>query len=171
MPSLIPAALAVVFSALVLTAALKDVTSYTIPNWISLALVTAFPVAALVAGLPLAAVAQNALVGVAALMAGMAMFALRWLGGGDAKLFASVALWLGWPAGAPFLMTTAVAGGGLALLLLALRAPALRPYVLSGPAWFTRLARPGEAAPYGVAIAFGALVAFPQTLFAAGLGL
>lgn len=171
MSPLLAAALAIVFSALVLTAALKDVTSYTIPNWISLALVAAFPLAALASGLPLTLIAQNAGIGLVALLAGMAMFALRWLGGGDAKLFAAVALWLGWPALLPFLITTALAGGGLALLLLSLRAPVIRPYVLVGPDWFTRLARPGEAAPYGVAIALGALAAFPQTLFAAGLGL
>ena len=43
-----------VFPALVITAALRDVVSYTIPNWISVALIAAFPVAALAQGLPLA---------------------------------------------------------------------------------------------------------------------
>lgn len=171
MQTLLAAALAALFSALVLTAALKDVTSYTIPNWIPLALLAGFPAAALASSLPLLAIGEHAAVGVVALAAGMMMFALRWLGGGDAKLFAAVALWLGWPAVTPFLVATALSGGGLALVLLTLRAPALRPFVLVGPSWFTRLARPGEAAPYGVAIAFGALVAFPQTLFATGLGL
>lgn len=168
---LLAAALAILFSALVLTAALKDVTSFTIPNWISLALLAGFPAAALASGMPLLVIGENVGIGVIALFAGMAMFALRWLGGGDAKLFAVVALWLGWPAVIPFLVATAVSGGVLALTLLMMRSPAFRPYVLVGPAWFTRLAKPGESAPYGVAIAFGALVAFPQTLFAAGLGL
>ena len=42
--------LVLVFPALVITAALRDVVSYTIPNWISLALIAAFPVAALAQG-------------------------------------------------------------------------------------------------------------------------
>lgn len=171
MSPLLAAALALLFSALVLTAALKDLTSFTIPNWISLALLAAFPVAALAAGMPLLAVGQNVGVGVAALLGGMAMFALGWLGGGDAKLFAAVALWLGWPAVGPFLAVTALCGGGLAVILLMLRAPACRPLATMGPAWFAKLAQPGESAPYGVAIACGALAAFPQTLFATGLGL
>ena len=52
---------------------------------------------------------------VAALVAGMAMFALGWIGGGDAKLFAACGLWLGGAAIFPFLAWTAIAGGGLAV--------------------------------------------------------
>lgn len=48
----------------------------------------------------------------------------------------------------------------------------VRPYVLSGPAWVGRLATPGENVPYGVAIAVGALAAFPAcALMAAFPGL
>jgi prepilin peptidase CpaA len=43
--------------------------------------------------------------------------------------------------------------------------------VLSGPAWFTRLAEPKENVPYGVAIAVGALAAFPGSVLMQGLGL
>src|SRR4051812_30411883 len=90
--------LLLVFPALVIFAGLKDLTSYTIPNWISLALIAAFPLAALAAGLPLAGLGLHAGVGAAALVAAMVMFALGWIGGGDAKLFAAAGLWLGWPA-------------------------------------------------------------------------
>ena len=38
-----------------------------------------------------------------------------------------------------------------------------------GPSWFTRLAEPGENVPYGVAIAVGALVAFPASPLMGGL--
>jgi prepilin peptidase CpaA len=99
----------------------------------------------------------------------MAMFALGWIGGGDAKLFAAAALWLGWPAAATYAAWTGVAGGGLALALLALRSGYLRPYVVTGPAWFSRLAEPGENVPYGVAIAAGALAAFPASPWMAAL--
>jgi len=39
--------------------------------------------------------------------------------------------------------------------------------VVTGPAWFSRLAEPGENVPYGVAIAAGALLAFPASPFMA----
>ncbi len=161
MSPLLQATLLSVFPAMTIVAALRDATSYTIPNWISGVLVLAFPVVALMLGLPLSGLGVHGIVGVIALLAGMAMFALGWIGGGDAKLFAAAGLWLGWPAGATYLCVTAVAGGALAVGLLGLRSMWLRPYVQNGPAWFGRLATPGENVPYGVAIAVGALAAFP----------
>jgi len=167
MPHLVQALFVAVFPALVITAALRDVTSYTIPNWISLALVAGFGPAALAMGLPLPVLGLHLGVGVLGLVAGMAMFALGWIGGGDAKVFAAGALWLGWPAVGAYAALTGLAGGGLALTLLALRSGYLRPYVVTGPAWFSRLAEPGENVPYGLAIAVGALLAFPASPFMA----
>jgi prepilin peptidase CpaA len=157
--------LALAFPALVLTAAFRDLTSYTIPNWISLALVAAFIPASLACGLTFQSIALHVGVAAAALVAGMAMFAFRWIGGGDAKLFAAAALWLGWPSAAPFVLMTGLAGGGLAMALLALRSVWLRPLASQGPGWLARLAAPEEAVPYGLAIALGALVAFAQSPF------
>ena len=163
--------LILVFPALVVTGALRDLVSYTIPNWLSAVLVAGFPIAALAMGAPLPTVGLHFAIGAAALVAGMIMFALRWIGGGDAKLFAAAALWLGWPALMPFLAVTGLAGGALAVGLLGLRSPLLRGYVLNGPAWFVRLAEPEENVPYGVAIAVGALAAFPGSTLMQGLGL
>ena len=154
------------FPALVIVGGVRDLVSYRIPNWISLALLAAFVPAALLgwaAGAPLSVLGLHLAVGAAALVAGVVMWSLRWIGGGDAKLFAAAALWIGWPAAGMYLAVTGLAGGALAVLLLQLRAPFLRGYVLSGPAWFTRLAQPGENVPYGVAIAIGALAAFPAS--------
>src|SRR5690349_11882575 len=106
------------FPVLVIAAALKDLTSFTIPNWIPLLLIGAFPIAAVGLGLGWPAAGLHLAIGVAALVAGMAMFAARWIGGGDAKLFAAAALWLGWPAALSYLFMTALAGGGLAALLI-----------------------------------------------------
>ena len=99
------------FPVLVIVGGLKDLTSYTIPNWIPLALMAAFPLAAIAQGLSLPLIGLQLAVGVAALFAGMAMFALRWIGGGDAKLFAAAGLWLGWPAVFTFAMVTGLCGG------------------------------------------------------------
>ncbi len=157
--ALIPA---VAFPALVLWAALRDATTMTIPNRLTLALAAAFVPAALAAGLAPTGWALAAAAGAAALVAGVAMFALGWVGGGDAKLFAACGLWVGASAAAPFLLWTAVAGGVLAGLLLVGRHWA-QFYPGFGPAWFQRLTTRGEGVPYGVAIAAGALAAFPSS--------
>ena len=156
-----------IFPALVILGGTRDLISYRIPNGVSLALIAGFPLASLALGLPLPTAGLCCAVGAAGLVAGMAMFALRWIGGGDAKLFAAAALWLGWPAAMPFLAVTGLAGGALAVGLLAVRSVWLRPLVAAGPPWLNRLAEPGENVPYGLAIAMGALAAFPSSPFAA----
>ncbi len=157
------------FPLFMILGAVLDLVSYRIPNWVSGALVAAFLGAAasvVAAGAPLSVVGVDIAVGIAALLAGVAMFALGWIGGGDAKLFAAAALWLGWPALPTFLPATTLACGAVALLLVALRSEVVRPLARGRPSWFARLAEPGESVPYGVAIAAGALAAFPASDFA-----
>ena len=166
---IVAAALVLAFPALAIVAAVKDATSYTIPNWISLALIGLFPSAALAVGLPLPTLGVHLALGFAALVVGMIMFSLRWIGGGDAKLFAALALWVGWPGMLTLTLGAAQVGGLLALFLLLARSVALRPLMLLGPRWVVRLAEPGEGVPYGVAIAAGALWALPASPFAAAL--
>ena len=159
-PDLIKTVVLGLFAALVVVAALKDLSSFTIPNWISIALALAFAPAALVAHVPLSSVGISFAVAFVVLLFAAGMFAMGWIGGGDAKLMAASALWVGLRGIAPFALYTGLAGGALALILVALRSAWLLPLAAAGPAWAKRLATPGEAAPYGVAIAIGALAAF-----------
>jgi len=154
--------LLLIFPALAIVAALKDATSYTIPNWISLALIAAFVPAAAFSGASLPAIGLCLASGLCALLLGMGMFAAGWIGGGDAKLFAASVLWLGWPAAAPFMLVTGMAGGALTLGLLTLRSGWFEPVLAGSPAWVRKLGAKGGDIPYGVAIAVGALAAFPQ---------
>jgi prepilin peptidase CpaA len=159
-PELLRSLALTLFAGLVILAALTDLASFTIPNWISVALALAFAPAAFAAGVSLGAIGLSFAVGLGMLVAAAGMFALGWLGGGDAKLMTAAALWLGLKGLGPFVIFTGLAGGALALALLGLRSAWLRPYTQAGPAWARRLATPGESAPYGVAIAVGALAAF-----------
>ena len=157
-----------IFPAVVVIAAVRDATSYTIPNWLSAALALAFFPAALGVGLAPATIGLCAASGAAALAAGVAMFAAGWIGGGDAKLFAACALWLGLGAIGAFLAWTALFGGGLAVaLLLARRSPVA---AFRGPPWVGRLLEPAGEVPYGVAIAAGAMAAFPSSAIFQALG-
>jgi prepilin peptidase CpaA len=154
------AALAV-FPLLMIAAALCDVATMTIPNRISLLLAPGFFVAALLVRLPPEAIAWHAGVGAVALLVAAGGFALGWLGGGDAKLLAAACLWVGPGAAIRLVVATAIAGGVLALVILLARAT---PWLYGrGPEWLRRLLTPQGAIPYGVAIAAGALAAFPAS--------
>lgn len=171
MLALLAAALVLCFLALVLSAAFSDAMTFIIPNWISLALLAMFPVAGLAAGLPLTTLGLQLGLGFGALVIGAGMFAMGWMGGGDAKLIAAAVLWLGLPALPGFLVATAMAGGSLAVTLLMLRSVHFRAVVALGPRWVNRLADSNQGIPYGVAIAIGTLFAIQDSPFAAAVGL
>jgi prepilin peptidase CpaA len=160
-----------VMPALVIVAGLKDLTSMKIPNWISGLLVLFFLPAALAVGLAPIEIATHLGVAVAALAVGAGMFALRWIGGGDAKLMAAACLWLGLQGSGMFLLWTGVMGGLFCLALLFARFHS-RPYLAGAPGWLVHLMEPKGDIPYGVAIAAGALMAYPASplmaLFVAG---
>lgn len=160
-----------VMPALVIVAGLRDLTTMKIPNWISGALVVSFLPAALAVGLAPIDMAIHLGVAAAALVVGAGMFALRWIGGGDAKLMAAACLWLGVEGSGMFLLFTGVMGGLFCLILIFARAHS-RPYLLGAPGWVVHLMEPKGDIPYGVAIAAGALMAYPASplmaLFIAG---
>ena len=155
------------FPLLVLAAAAKDLTSFTIPNWISLGLFAGWVPAAGAAfafGVPAGELISSLGVGLGALVVGMGMFAMHWIGGGDAKLMAAAALWLGAPGLAPFLMWTTLTGGALTFMLIAARRHGAAFVGYTGPDadhWVGRLMDRQRDVPYGVAICVGALAAFP----------
>ena len=151
-----------VLPVLVIAAGLTDLTTMTIPNWISLLLILGFVPAAIAVGLTPGQIALHFGIALAGLFLGAGLFALNMLGGGDAKLMAAASLWLGLDGSLVFILGTAVAGGLFSLgLILARAAPGLAP--AGGPAWLGRLLTPKGDIPYGVAIAAGALVAFPHS--------
>jgi prepilin peptidase CpaA len=142
-------------------AAASDLLTMRIANSVSLGLVVAFLVIALIAGMTAEEMLIHFAIGAALLVAGMLLFGLNLVGGGDVKLLAAAGLWIGYDQLAPFLLYVTIFGGALALLLLAYRRfPAT---ALPLPAWAARLHAEGEGMPYGIAIAAGALVVYPLT--------
>jgi prepilin peptidase CpaA len=150
------------FPALMIAAALFDVTSMTIPNRISAALVLGFYPTAFLIGLSPMTVLICTGVGVGMLLLGMGMFALRWIGGGDAKVLAAAGLWIGLAAFPTFLAWTAITGGLFGMGLILARTW-MQPYAGHAPRWVGRLLEPKGDIPYGVAICAGALAAFPES--------
>jgi prepilin peptidase CpaA len=150
-----------VLPALLALAAGWDLASYTIPNVLPLAIIGAFLVFALVAGLSGAVFGGHLAAGAVGLAAGFALFAAGLIGGGDAKLFAATALWFGFHDLAYYALFASVLGGGLTLVLLAMRQIPL-PALLARQPWLLRLHDTRAGIPYGAALAAGALIVLPQ---------
>ena len=148
------------FFALCLFAALIDIETLTIPNWLNGWLAFLFVPTAIVAMPGWDVVGLQALVGVIAFIASVALFFLGVYGGGDAKFIPAVLLWVG-PAGvAPFLVATAMAGGVLTILIVIMRA--LMPQGVT-PGFGVATFEDRKGIPYGVAIAAGAFYAAPAS--------
>ncbi len=139
-----------------------DLASFTIPNFLPIALLAAFALFAPVAHLPLSAIGLHLLAGFLGLFIGVTLFALGYIGGGDAKLFAAVLLWLGFKDILSYTLVASIAGGLLTLGLLLLRQWPL-PSALSRRAWIAKLHDARSGVPYGVALAAGAFALLPQT--------
>ena len=147
---------------LLAVAAGYDLTSYTIPNLLNLAVIAVFPLFAIAVGLPLSSVGWHLLAGFAGLGVGFLLFALGWIGGGDAKLFAGIALWLGFTDLAAYTLFASVFGGALTLALLVMRQWPLPEKLLAQP-WIVKLHDARSGIPYGVALALGAFVLLPHS--------
>jgi prepilin peptidase CpaA len=139
-----------------------DLASFTIPNFLTAALLGVFVLFALAAGLTLTAIGWHLLAGLLGLFVGFTLFALGYIGGGDAKLFAGVALWLGFKDLAPYALLASVFGGALTLGLMLLRQCPL-PAGLERQAWIVNLHDARSGIPYGVALAAGAFILLPST--------
>lgn len=150
-----------VFTAALLLAALWDVSTLTIPNLLTAGLTIAFFGAAPLSGMPLGIMGGHVLLGLIGLVVGMLLFAGGFVGGGDAKLLAAAALWIGWSELGVFLIWTALAGGALAIIMDGFR----RIPFPASTQWISRLHNPEQGIPYGVAIAVGGFVAIPETIW------
>jgi prepilin peptidase CpaA len=160
---MVATALVIVILPLILAVAAGwDLASYTIPNFLSIALIGLFAVFAVAAGLTVPAIGWHLLAGAAGLAVGFTLFALGWIGGGDAKLFAAVALWLGFRDLLDYTLLASAFGGALTLGLLALRQWPL-PQMLARQAWIVNLHDHRSGIPYGVALAVGAFILLPNT--------
>lgn len=151
-----------VFPVAMAFAAANDLFTMKIPNRIPMALVGGFVVVAVLTRMPLDVFGMNLAVAFAVLAATFSLFAFNLLGGGDAKLIAAGALWIGPAHIVDYLLFTTIFGGVLCLAILAYRrwVPAAAIAVVG---WAHRLHTDKGPVPYGIAIAAAALTVFPTT--------
>jgi prepilin peptidase CpaA len=150
------------FPALMAFAAASDLFTMTISNRVSLALVAGFLVLALLSGMGLYDILSHVGAGAVVLAVAFGCFAMGWVGGGDAKVAAGAALWFGFGHLMDYLVYASLFGGALTLLLLQFRQWPL-PYALAGQAWLLKLHAKESGIPYGIALAIGALMIYPET--------
>lgn len=155
-------AILVVFPAAMAYAAASDLVTMTIPNWLCLLLVAAFGLCAAAIGFGWSAVGWNLAAGLLMLTLCFGLFAAGWIGGGDAKLAAATALWLGFEQLLPYLFVATLVGGVLTVVLVKLREAPL-PGLAKGWSWAQRLHGVEKGVPYGIALAAAALVVLPDT--------
>lgn len=147
---------------LLIVAAVSDLMTMTIPNRIALIAAAAFFAVAAASGMSLELLGLHVGAGLLVLVIAFACFAFGWIGGGDAKLAAVIALWFGFADLMNFLLYAALFGGLLTLALMAFRKlPIL--YALYLPSWALRLYDSKNGIPYGVALAAAAILLYPET--------
>jgi prepilin peptidase CpaA len=120
--------------------------------------------------MPSQAILSHIGAGTAVLAVTFVFFSRGWIGGGDAKLAAATALWLGFDQLLNYLVYASLFGGILTLIIMRFRLMPL-PAALAGQDWAKRLHRMDAGVPYGIALALAALAVYPNTAWMKSLGL
>jgi prepilin peptidase CpaA len=150
------------FPAMMAFAASSDLFTMTISNQVALVLIAGFFALALMAGMPVEQMMWHAGAGAAVLLVTFLFFSRGWIGGGDAKLAAATALWLGVDHLMDYLLYASMFGGILTLAMIRFRLMPL-PKALAEQEWVKRLHRLDGGVPYGIALAAAALLIYPDT--------
>ncbi|MBI4274953.1 MAG: prepilin peptidase [Rhizobiales bacterium] len=158
------------FPAMMAFAASSDLLTMTISNRLSVALVGGFFVMALVTGLPGMAIVSHLGAALIVLAVTFVLFARGWIGGGDAKLAAATALWLGFDQLLNYFVYASLFGGILTIAVIKFRLVPL-PALLAQQEWAQRLHRSDAGVPYGIALAVAALCVYPDTPWMKSLGM
>lgn len=150
------AALALSFATLSLSKlSFEDVWTRRLPNfWVS-AYAGLFLCAAFALSFDWATIAWHFFAAFVALLVGASLFALRWLGGGDVKLWAAVMFWAGPNLWLQALVIGTLAGGVVALLSLLAAKLTRLPRVPGQGIW--RLLSADRGVPYGVGLSLAGM--------------
>src|SRR3979411_412159 len=150
------------FPALMAFVAASDLFTMTISNRVSLALAAGFRALALLSGMGLYDIFSHVGAGAAVLAVAFACFAMGWVGGGDAKVAAAAGLGVGLGQLLNCLLSGSLFARPLTLVLPQFRQWPL-PYPFAGQAWLLKLHAKESGIPYGIALAIGALMIYPET--------
>ncbi|MCG5482733.1 MAG: prepilin peptidase [Sinorhizobium meliloti] len=143
-------------------AAFSDLFTMTIPNRVSVILLSTFPVVALLTGFDFVEVCFHMAAAAAVFAVCFCLFATNVMGGGDVKLLTASAVWFGFtPSLTIFILYVSVFGGLLTLVVLFLRSQ--DDLILGARIPIPRLLLTAKKIPYGIAIACGGFAAYPSS--------
>ena len=157
-----------VFPVLVVWAAVTDFMTMTIANRVSVGLAVAGLLGLALAAPGWSQVGTHLAAAALVFAIGFACFAMGWMGGGDVKFAAAVALWLGWGHLLDYAVTFSIYGGVLTLLAL-VSDRMLDPLPALKVGFLARF-QEHRRVPYGVALSAAALQVFPETMWMRFLG-
>lgn len=147
-------ALLIALYAVLAFAAVMDVWKLRIPNLFPAAVILLFPAWMYACGWN-AQLWQNAVIFIGTFLGGLFLFSRGWLGGGDVKLMAAIALWFDFKGAAALFLWMGLGGAMLAIVFVLLRRTLPAGLIQSGAPSL----KPGGPIPYGLAIAAGAMLA------------
>ncbi len=141
------------FCGLVVLAAIQDVAQLKISNAFPIAITALFGAWLSQTGFE-GDLWENLVLFAIVLGFGILLFSKSWLGGGDVKLLAAIALWFDLNGGLSLVVWTLMGGGLLALIFMGVRR--MLPARLTADGGLAALRKKGPI-PYGIAIAAGAI--------------
>ena len=151
------------FPFFVIYGAASDLFSMTIPNRITLALMIGFMVMALWMKMDWVTIGWHWAMFALVLTITFTLFAFGVIGGGDAKLAAAIALWMGWEHSLVYFLLAAFLGGVLTILILKIRNIPMPDWILRQQ-WAADIYR-AERIPYGISMGIAALMIYAQTIW------
>ncbi len=151
-----------VFPLCVVYAGVSDMLTMKIPNRVSIVLVAGFVLLAPLSKLGWDQIGWHLIGALLVFVVAFILFALNFVGGGDAKLLPAVVLWMGPELSIPYVLLVAMLGGLLAMGLLYMRG-GLMPPILHRCDWIMRLHRAKGDMPYGIPLAAAGLSLYLQT--------
>jgi prepilin peptidase CpaA len=157
------------FPLLMAFAAASDLLTMRISNRVAILLVAVFCAAALIIDMPIQEFGLHVACALTVLIVAFAMFAAGWIGGGDAKLAAATAFWLGFSVTLPYLFDASMIGGAMTLAILMIRRLPL-PGFMTGFNWIRRLHDAKTGIPYGIAFAIAGLLTYSDSIAFQRLG-
>jgi prepilin peptidase CpaA len=151
------------FPMLMAFAASSDLLTMRISNRVVLLLVAIFCAVAVGIDMPLQEFGLHVACATTVLAVAFVLFALGWIGGGDAKLAAATTFWLGFGVTLPYLIDASLIGGLMTLGILMVRRWPLPGFLLR-IGWIHHLHQPKTGIPYGIALAIAGLLTYSDSV-------
>lgn len=155
--------LCVVFPFLMAYAAASDLLTMRISNRLTGLVFAGFVLYAFASGMMWNDLLRHLAAGGLTLVITFAFFARGWIGGGDAKLAAATALWIGLAHLPEYLVVASILGGPLTLAIVSARRYPL-PKLAQKLPFAVHLHDTKTGVPYGIALAAAALLVLPNTV-------